>query len=204
MSATNRSDVRLPDDAYMTPPWCVRRLLEAVGGELPGGRWIEPAAGNGSIIAHTMRGDVEWTAVEKRAECTQALAPLVTHLFCPEDFLGPTGLHDFNVAITNPPYSLAFEFYKQCRAIAAHTFLLLRINFIASQARSLAFREDTPDIFVLPNRPSFTGGGTDATEYAWFYFPPERRKVGRIQVLASTTPEERKYAGTVRELGPTP
>lgn len=35
-------------------------------------------------------------------------------------------------------------------------------------------RRHPSDVFVLPRRPSFTGGGTDATEYAWFVWGPGR------------------------------
>lgn len=88
MSATNRSDVRRPDDFYETPAWCVRRLLEAV---------------------------------------------------------------DF-------------------------------------------FRANMPDVYVLPNRPCFTGDGrTDATEYCWAVWMPERgRKAGLVSVLAETPASERR------------
>jgi hypothetical protein len=34
---------------------------------------------------------------------------------------------------------------------------------------------------VLPKRPSFTGGGTDATEYAWMVWGPTR--TGRLRIL---------------------
>lgn len=49
MSSTNRnSNTRRADDAYYTPAWCVRALLRTIG-TLPGGLWLEPAAGTGAI-----------------------------------------------------------------------------------------------------------------------------------------------------------
>lgn len=220
MSATGRNNEgseRRADDAYMTPPWCVRRLFEAI--DLPRGHWLEPAAGNGAIIAHVpppppgadkfgwvSRG---WTAIELRQECSPALHALgVADVRCPADFLADPYLsgrsEPFEVAITNPPFSKAFEFYVRCRTVAKHTVLLTRLNFLGAEKRASYFRDDAPDVFVLPNRPSFTGGGTDATEYAWLHWPPQRRKWGGLRVLGSTSAEERKAGHTMRELGPTP
>jgi hypothetical protein len=55
MSATNRGAVRRADDYYATPAWCVRALLASV--QLPGGRWLEPAAGDGAAaLGHGDKG----------------------------------------------------------------------------------------------------------------------------------------------------
>lgn len=70
----------------------------------------------------------------------------------------------------------------------------LRLNFLGSKKRCKWLQADMPDVYVLPNRPDFTGDGGDATEYAWFVWYSEeyyckydlRRhdsKVGQIIVL---------------------
>jgi hypothetical protein len=46
--------------------------------------------------------------------------------------------------------------------------------------------------FVLPNRPSFTGKGTDATAYAWFCWNNFRPPPGRLYVLDSTPLKDRR------------
>jgi hypothetical protein len=38
-------------------------------------------------------------------------------------------------------------------------------------------------VYCLSERPSFTGVGTDACEYAWMIFYPFERITGQIQVL---------------------
>ena len=47
--------------------------------------------------------------------------------------------------------------------------MLLRLALLAGQKRSLLWRSHPPSIVhVLPQRPSFTGGGTDQYDYGWF------------------------------------
>jgi hypothetical protein len=41
-----------------------------------------------------------------------------------------------------------------------------------------------PDVLVLEKRPSFTGGGTDGCEYAWFIWRKGRLgSTGKVRVL---------------------
>lgn len=197
MSSTNRGGQRSEADFYPTPAWCVRRLIEAAA--LPGGRWLEPAAGRGDIIraVDAARSDVTWTAVELRPECRPALAAATgsarrvrigdfTKLAADE--LGPV-----DVVITNPPYSIAMEMLEHALTLrATGVVMLLRLNFLASGARASFMRKHVPDVYVLPNRPSFSGRGTDSIEYAWFvWHPGRRRRFGRVQVLPVTPTEER-------------
>ena len=201
MSATGRSDVRQIDDFYQTPAWCVRRLLEAV--DLPVGSWLEPAVGHGAIVravnAHLdSKGfKVDWYAADIRPAVRHYVGDVVdsAQLFAGNDFTKPSMLDtgDFDVTITNPPYALAMQFIERALGMSSYVVVLLRLNFLGSARRATFFREEMPDVYVLPNRPSFTGGGTDATEYAWCVWTPERgRRSGRVQVLAETPTEERK------------
>lgn len=192
MSATNRGAVRNEADFYPTPAWCVHRLLERA--VLPGGEWLEPAVGGGAIVAavNAVRGDVAWTAID-----TRVVSPLDAYAatFFSADFLSTDPAPRWSTIITNPPFSLAFEFVQHALRIAPYVVMLLRVNFLGSAKRSAFFRNEMPDIYVLPNRPSFTGKGTDATEYAWMVWTPESgRRTGRIEVLAETSAIERRAA----------
>jgi hypothetical protein len=76
------------------------------------------------------------------------------------------------VVITNPPYNRADAFVERALAERApHPWttvaMLLRLNWLGGMKRAAFHRRHTADVYVLPRRPSFTGGGTDATEYAW-------------------------------------
>ena len=194
MSSTNRGGKRTPADFYPTPAWCVLRALEAMS--LPGGEWLEPCAGDGAIIRATQRTrrDVSWQAIEIRESCKPILKrdlSLHDRVAC-ADFFDWRPTQRFDVLFTNPPYSLAEQFLEKGLTLAANVVLLLRLNFLASARRADLMRRHAPDVYVLPNRPSFSGRGTDSVEYAWFHWPPEHRSQGNIRVLPSSSVDERR------------
>ena len=189
MSATGRSAVRVALDVYPTPAWCVHRLLEEV--DLPGGHWCEPCAGDGAILraVRDVRHDVAWSAIEIRPECHCALEAqgastrIADALGCAWQ-LRPEPL---SAVVTNPPYNLAEAFLAKALRQAANVALLLRLDFLGSERRARMLRANPPDVYVLPNRPSFVAGKTDNCEYAWLVWgQPRDRAHGRIAVLPPT------------------
>lgn len=211
MSATNRGAERRPHDAYRTPAFCVHRLLELR--KWPKDCvWLDPCAGDGAIIdaVNSYYGDqasrIEWGAVEIRPECETVLADKTDWYFM-GDFLtrregvrtliAPSGekqpVNRLGIVLMNPPYSLAEEFIRASLDLNPIAVVaLLRLNFLASAKRALWLRDAVPDVYVLPNRPSFTGEGTDATDYAWFVFYTQPEREGRVKVLNLTPAEERR------------
>jgi hypothetical protein len=196
MSATGRGAERHPGDFYETPAWCVRRYLEARGDRGCGPRWLEPSAGAGAIIraVNAVRPGIRWTAIEKyRYETGELGGGLVNAGVGPIhyiDFLTASTPLRFDLCIGNPPYSLAREFVEHGLKMAHEVAFLLRLNFLESAKRVDFFKAHPCDVFVLPNRPSFTADGhTDATAYAWFEFGGMNR--GRLSVLAATPVAER-------------
>jgi hypothetical protein len=197
MSSTKRGKSRIRHDNYPTPYWCTHRLLEAVN--LHGGQWLEPCAGDGAIIkaVNAHEGDkksIYWTACELRKIVIPRLRDAMQHsgeILEGDFFMQYRNQRPrFNVCITNPPFNMAMEFVSRCRLLADHTVMLLRLNFVSSAERSAFMQETKPDIYVLPNRPSFVGGGkTDSIEYAWFHW--HRNSTGQLRVLALTPKEER-------------
>lgn len=212
MSVTgHNADVRQDDDTYLTPAWAVHRLLEACA--LPGGTWLEPCAGNGAIIraCSVLAFQPVWHADEIRPECEASLRDLAHYEI--HDFLTqhrPDAR--YSVAITNPPFSLSLEFLRRCMEVADEVVFLQRLPWLASAKRAGLFRRCTPDVYVLPDRPSFvnirrrvreTKGKntgklkwvtttTDATDYGWMRFRGERDH-GTFQILAPT-PEDVRAA----------
>jgi len=152
----------------------VRALLRTV--HLPGGNWLEPAVGDGAIVraVNEVRGDVKWTIADiaDRLPNPKNVPFGYQPGFC--IFGSPYTADGFgwkrreDVVITNPPFNQALDFVKGAMKDGKIVVMLLRLNWLASQKRNRFLREHTPSVYVLPRRPSFTGGGTDATDYAWF------------------------------------
>lgn len=198
MSSTKRGGQRSEADNYPTPEWVPHRLLEDEFAKkhLRGGRWLEAGAGDGAIIrsVNMVRSDIQWTALEYREECTgdliKAVGPdgivlIENYIVPPEDSkLG----NDYDVIIGNPPFHLAGEFIARSLTIAKVVALLLRVNYLASGRRAEFMRQMCPDTYVLPNRPSFRGSGTDSPEYAWLMWTEDRKDHGLLRVL-NTTPK---------------
>lgn len=191
MSSTGRVADREEHDTYPTPRWCVRRLLEVLV-DLPMGAWGEPCVGDGAIVRaveeHFTGTKPPWFARQDIRNTSAA-----DHV---GDFLTDANpaFADCSVIITNPPFSLAREFIHQARAEAPRAMLvfLLRLNFLGSADRHGWLSRDMPDIYQLPNRPSFVNGKTDSVEYGWFVWGPEPKVEGRIRLLGLTSIEERR------------
>lgn len=178
MSATGRGAVRRPANYYPTPAWCVRRLLERW--HPPGGRWLEPGAGEGHIIraVNAIRQDVTWTAVELREECRSRLCPDARVVI--GDFLGVRVADDasppFDVAIGNPPFPLAIPFIERSLELAPVVAFLLSTGLLGSQERVAWWPKHLPDMYVIPDRISFRGTGSGDSVYcAWFVWYRDRR-----------------------------
>jgi hypothetical protein len=194
VSSTARGGKRNESDYYPTPAWCVDRFHEKT--QLPPGDWVEPCAGHGDIISafRNLRGDINWTANEIRTDTRDKLEPMADEVHI-GDFLSWQPPKRYKVSASNPPFSLAMPVILKSLEIADWVVMLLRLNYVGSDVRNEFFQTMMPDVYVLPERPSFDGKGTDSIEYAWFVWGPEgmrRRDKGYMQVLNGTPLEIRK------------
>lgn len=184
MSATGRKGMRREADFYPTPAWCVQRLLDHVA--LPGGDWLEPGAGEGHIIraVNAERSDVRWTAVEIRKDCLPFLEAARVRRITIHDFPSLGWKRSWDVCLGNPPYLEAREHIAAALRMADQVVMLLSVGFLASKDRRGFFeKHGTPDVYVLPDRPSFTNGGTDSTTYAWMRWKADGSQEGRVSIL---------------------
>lgn len=208
MSARNRAGGRpLALETYATPPWVTRLLLDNVA--LPGGRWLEPCAGDGDLIRAVEREDVRWDVCELRPGCGPTLEkiPAVLNVGIGDCRPGLAAIVEtsaghtldrppYDVVITNPPYSLAGDIIGLSMPIALYTVMLLRLNYLGSGKRNSFMRRFAPDVYVIPDRPSFYKGAkasVDATEYGWFVWQGLlERSRGYVSVLPSLPAEARR------------
>lgn len=208
MSSTKRGGQRSPSDNYPTPMWCTHRFLEKylkrVNSLTSGAsRWLEPGAGEGNLVRAVnefwTEGNFSWDLCEIRESCKPILEGLEkvntvtigSFLDYPEDLSKGFGQFEYDVSISNPPFSIAMEFIEKSMRIARSTAMLQRLNFLGSAKRHEFMKEHHPDIYVIPNRPSFKATGeTDSIEYAWFVF--DEYSSGRWELLDLTPVDVRK------------
>jgi hypothetical protein len=210
MSATNRGTKRKPYDFYETPAWCTEKLLpylpHPIGKRL---KILEPTAGKGAIIKvlrqrynymHFILGNeldannlpdleasgvstirsgniFDFTNIEPEQNKT-IRTPMQMPRACPPKF---------DLIIGNPPYSLAQECIQHCLkhwlGYNGQLIFLLRINFLGSKKRHTFWQNHPPaKLYVLSKRPSFTGKGTDATEYAWFVWQKQNGRLNQQNI----------------------
>lgn len=168
------SGVRLnATDFYPTPLWCVENL--AID-------WSvfktahEPCRGDGRIS--------DWMT-------STGFQTSYTEITEGKDFF--KWGEPVDLILTNPPFSLAQEFINHSLVHASCVILLLRLNFLASIKRYDWWRQIPPTaLHVLSKRPSFTGSGTDATDYAWFVWDKTDKLDKGIRFVPPPTPEQTK------------
>jgi hypothetical protein len=186
------SEIRHPLDEYITPPWCVERLFEAY--PLPPGLLLcDPCASRGELLStvRALRPDLRLMGVEINPECAPQLVSVCGGSHIIGDFLKlPTPKSPGNsIILTNPPYSLAQDFIEHSLKFSTLVIMLLRLNFLVCRDRRGFTERTNPGVFVLPNRPSFNGRGSDGTEYGWFvYGDPD--VAGTWKVLFTSPPTQ--------------
>lgn len=154
MSATNRGTKRNKNDFYPTPEETINSLLNHIDFSKVSS-FLEPCKGNGAIY--------------NKVECTIKTYCEISENI-PKDYLS-TQYNKFDLIVTNPPFSIAQDFLVKSLKESDCVCYLLRLNYLGSKKRAdtLWNKVSTPNkLLVLSKRPSFTGKGTDATEYAWF------------------------------------
>jgi len=186
MSSTNRGRGRNTLDQYETPWEAVAPLLP----HLPRSRFVlDPCCGTGAMVVRAAQAlgalplgiEVDGTRPFVDGMTTVQVADALTVSWAHGITSAPCDL-----ILTNPPYVLAVEFVlRGIREAARGTTvaMLLRLAFLASQARHALHAQHPADVFVLSKRPSFlASGASDSADYAWFVWGPGRG--GRWRVLA--------------------
>lgn len=185
MSSTNRGHVRPANDFFETPAWVVDAIVPHLPAQVGGRRAlrvVDAGAGRGAISIRLIAAG--YTSVcgieidEANAEaCNVAGVDCVREDFLTSDHPKP------DLVVMNPPFTHAEAFVRHALHLVGdgHVFALLRLAFLEGITRAPLHRAHPSDVFVLPRRPSFTGGGTDSSAYAWFGWGPGRG--GRWSVL---------------------
>lgn len=184
MSATNRGTERVKADFYPTPVNVIKNFLDVH--KLKEGTILEPCAGNGHFIKTLREVGYEnhVLAYELREEENVNLYNSGANYVEHGDFLKRTEKNiSVKTVITNPPYSHAEEFVRKCKELYpnAEIIMLLRLAFLESKKRFEFWQQHKVNkLYILSQRPSFTGKGTDATAYAWFVWDGSEKQEVKV------------------------
>ncbi len=163
---------RIDGDRYYTPDGVAAALV----GVLPriSGTVLEPHAGGGAFARALQGHDLTVCDIDHGAPGLE-----LGRRACVGDFLEYTEPHDW--IIGNPPYKAAEAHLRHALELAPRVAFLLRLAFLESERRRQLWRAHPPrKVWVLANRPSFTGGRTDSCAYGWFFW--DRTWVGPAQL----------------------
>lgn len=170
-----------PTDFYATPPWCYENL------EIDWSLFEnahEPCRGDGRIQYF----------LEEECDLTCTYSEINEG----KDFFEWNEGTD--LILTNPPFSIAQDFIDHALAHSNTTIMLLRLNYLGSITRHPWWKKNTPTaLHVLSKRPSFTGKGTDATEYAWFIWDRTTRLERGVFFAAPPTKEQNALANELAQ-----
>lgn len=180
MSSTNRGAVRKANDFYATPERTVIQLLRRVGDRLStyGTEWLEPCIGDGAIPRAVARYWAEHQSNVPPHFTGVDIDPQVEaspYIFKSNYLLWlPVQRHP--VIISNPAFFLAQEIIEHSMNLYDDGYqpliiMLLRLGFLGSKKRSSWWQGREPDaIYVLSDRPDFTGDGGDSSDYGWYFW----------------------------------
>lgn len=183
-SANRRPDAeRVTGDAYYTPDAVAEALVDLLPVSAAG--WpdtlgtvcLEPHLGGGSFARalgrrHTYVLGLDINDGAAFSEC---------HAGYLGDFLTDAPWEPSMVPewiVGNPPYRDAEAHIRRALAVTGrHVAFLLRLAILESAQRAPLWAAHPPRrVWVLAERPSFTGGGTDSAAYAWIWW--DRQHVG--------------------------
>jgi len=202
--------VRHEHDAYMTPPALVEAIVNRVAQYVANPTYIvEPACGDGEFVAAVRK---KWpnagiAAIDIRPEVGPKITTIADR-FIASDFLKTPPAVGADLIIGNPPYSLHTEFIGHAlngMRDGATLAFLLRFNMLVGSRDTQEWwtREMSLPGGLSPNRqivntlpifprPSFTGTGTDATEYMLAIFRKGFDNGGRFDPVKWDKPQVKR------------
>ena len=187
--AIARSD-RIPGESYFTPDDVAARCVSTLDLDGHHLRVCEPSVGGGAFVRAIKRH----TAAIRLHVTGYDLNPFAMgfddcHKAQSGDFTSMTNGGPFDWVIGNPPYSHAEAHVRHALTLAPRCAFLLRLAFLESTKRVPFWRDNQPArVYVLAQRPSFTGGGADSAAYGWFVWDADRKGPPMLDVLDESGP----------------
>ena len=185
MSATGRGKPRDLLDRYYTPALLAERLT-ALLPVRETDRVLEPSCGGGAFVRALLRRSPRVHALDLDSNARGLAATPFARV---GDFLRePVPDRGFDWIVGNPPYQDAEAHVAhalRCVREGGSVAFLLRLGFLEGQKRIPFWRtHPARRVFVLSERPSFTGGGTDSAAYGFFWWSRGWREETSLRVLS--------------------
>lgn len=161
---------RVINDRYFTPDPLALTLVRALAQDFQfqPATILEPSAGGGAFVRAVRR---QWPGSFIRANDIQPSHIAESDVNVCGDFVGLDGPGQ-DLIIGNPPFSHAEAHARHALSLRKRggvVAFLLRLAFAESKGRVPFWQEHRPArVYVLSERPSFTGGGTDSAAYGFF------------------------------------
>lgn len=170
--STQKSSLRInASDHYPTPLWCAENI------DVDWSQFStvhEPCKGDGRLY--------EWL---------QTLGPDASYSDIDEGLDFFEWDEQVDLIFTSPPTTLAQEFAEHAINHAQTVFMMMRLSFLGSIKRHDWWLKNPPRaMYMLSKRPSFIGGLTDATDFAWFVWDKTDRIPLGIHFTSLPTPEQ--------------
>lgn len=173
MSRSLPASERRPLDAYYTPDDLALALVATL--PVAGAVCWEPHAGGGAFVrALTFHGAEAVIATDIAGGAWGGCRDFLTEPMPPVKRL--------DWIVGNPPFTGFAAHVEHALAQAPNVAFLLRLAVMESAQRIECWRSwPLLRVYVLAERPSFTGGGTDSAAYGWFIF--RRGYTGRAEIV---------------------
>lgn len=162
-SCNNTKGLRKKSDFYETPYTITQHILDVV--HIPeGASVLEPACGDGAIVRVLKENGLKVTYKDIKDG---------------NDFLKCKDKYDW--IITNPPFSLAFEFIQHSKSVCDDFLMLLPLSYLHGKARYDKVYSDTNyplrKVYVFTRYPMLGDNlredgkyRTGMMVYAWYHF----------------------------------
>lgn len=190
-------------DAYWTPENLAGQLVELLA-LAPGTVALEGHAGGGAFVRAANAAGCKTYAID--IQQTVGLTQATEGFSMGTDFLQTRAMGEDKLfvnalqvfprpqwVIGNPPYADAEAHVRKALEIATDgVAMLLRLGFLAGRGRADGFWKDWPltELYVLSQRPSFTGRGTDSYDYGWFIWRKPNRSTLQVALDAVASGED--------------
>ncbi len=169
MSRALQAAARRPLDAYYTPDPLAAALVGLLPIE-PTDTVMEPHAGGGAFVRALLPVARRVHACDANPEAEGLHIDGVSASFGGVDFL-ELKYGRARWIVGNPPFRGFEAHVEHALTLSRHVAFLLRLASMETAARAPMWqRWPLRKVWVLAERPSFTGGGTDSAAYGWFWF----------------------------------